>query len=59
MPDPSTLRRWALRKLLSLHCGIQTPWWWLAWRNFWRAPTIFAWDWAAMGRNLRLEVTSP
>ena len=55
-PDPSTLRRWAQRRLLSVCCwvkaGVQSE-------HLLRAPTILAWDWAAAGRNLHLEAKSP
>jgi hypothetical protein len=57
LPDPATLRRWALRRLLSLCCSLKAFSPWL--RTFFRAPTILAWDWPAAGRNLRLEAISP
>jgi len=58
MPDPSTLRRWARRRLVSLWYGAKA---WLrgfAWKIL-QAPTILAWDWAAAGRILLLEANSP
>jgi hypothetical protein len=62
LPDPSTLRRWAWRRLISLCCGAKA-WMWAptVWRfvQFWQAPTILAWDWAAAGRMLLLEASSP
>jgi len=55
-PDPSTLRRWCQRRLLSLACwlkvGIMAEW-------FFRSPTILAWDLAALCRILPIEVRSP
>jgi len=60
LPDPATLRRWGFRRLLSLCGGLKAFWfWWPACQDFLRAPTILAWDWAAAGRNLRLEANSP
>jgi len=59
LPDPATLRRWAWRRLLSLHCGLKTfGFCWPNWQSFLRAPTILAWDWMAAGRNLHLEANS-
>jgi hypothetical protein len=55
-PDPSTLRRWVQRRLLSLACwlkaGIIAEW-------FFRSPTILAWDLAALCRILPIEARSP
>ena len=55
-PDPSTLRRWAQRRLLSVCC-------WLRARaiggHFFRAPTILAWDLGAVCRILPIEARSP
>jgi hypothetical protein len=60
LPDPATLRRWAFRRLLSLCCSLKAFWFcWPGWRTFWRAPTILAWDWIAVQRNLHLEANSP
>ena len=56
LPDPSTVRRWAQRRLLSL-------WWWVKGgtkcESFLQAPTILAWDLSALCRNLPLEAGSP
>jgi Domain of unknown function (DUF6431) len=56
LPDPSTLRRWAQRRMLSL-------WRWAkaaaAGKYFFAAPTILAWDLSAVCRMLRLEAKSP
>ena len=56
LPDPSTLRRWAHRRLLSV-C------FWLRARvpstHFLRTPTILAWDVGAVCRILRIEASSP
>jgi hypothetical protein len=55
-PDPSTLYRWARRRLLSV-------WWWVRsgaqGEHFLRAPTIVAWDLSALCRILQLEARSP
>jgi hypothetical protein len=59
-PDAATLRRWAVRRLVSLCCGIGVLWrLLLALEDFWSAPTILAWDWPAASRILRLEANSP
>jgi hypothetical protein len=59
-PDPATLRRWAFRRLLSLFCSLKT---FCSFRHDWltflRAPTILAWDWMALHRNLHVEANSP
>jgi hypothetical protein len=55
-PDPSTLRRWAHRRLLSV-CG-----WVKAGafsQYFLQAPTIVAWDLIALCRILPMEARSP
>jgi hypothetical protein len=56
LPDPSTLRRWARRRLLSV-------WSWLTAGAFgvhlFRAPTIVAWDLSALCRILPIEARSP
>ena len=55
LPDPSTLRRWAQRRLLSL-------WGWVragAQGDFLWAPTILAWDLGTLGRILPIEARSP
>lgn len=55
-PDPSTLRRWAQRRLLSLVCWLKAGS--IAVR-FLLSPTIVAWDLAALCRMLPIEVRSP
>jgi uncharacterized protein DUF6431 len=57
LPDPSTLRRWACRGLVSLWQGVQI--WRLAAQKFFKSPTILAWDWPAARRILRLEANAP
>ena len=54
-PDPSTLRRWAHRRLLSVCCWVKAG----AIGHFLRAPTIVAWDLGALCRILPLEAKSP
>jgi hypothetical protein len=56
LPDPSTLRRWACRRLLSLCCWAKAG---RAGVHLLRAPTILAWDLAAACRILRIEASSP
>jgi hypothetical protein len=55
-PDPSTLRRWARRRLLSV-------WSWLTVGaigvHLFRVPTIVAWDLSAACRILPIEAGSP
>jgi hypothetical protein len=55
-PDPSTLRRWVPRRLMSLWCWIQAG---ASGQNFLRTPTIVAWDLSAYCRTLLLEAKSP
>jgi hypothetical protein len=55
-PDPSTLRRWAQRRLISLWCWIQAG---AASQHFLQTPTIVAWDLGAFCRILPLEAKSP
>jgi len=55
-PDPSTLRRWAHRRLLSVGCWVKIG---AIGRLFLRAPTILAWDLSAACRILPIEVKSP
>ena len=59
LPDPSTLRRWAWRRLVSLWYGAKAWMWGLAVWKFLQPPTILAWDWAAAGRILLLKANSP
>jgi len=54
LPDASTVRRWAHRRLLSLGCWVGTKG-----QRFLHAPTILAWDLAALCRILPFEARSP
>jgi hypothetical protein len=56
LPDPSTVRRWAQRRLISLWCWIQ-----VGAKNLHslRTPTILAWDLGALCRILPIEARSP
>ena len=56
LPDPSTVRRWALRRLLSVCCWVRTG---FEGEHFLRAPTILAWDLGALCRILPIEARSP
>lgn len=50
LPDPSTVRRWLLRRTESL---------WLSFLGNWfHPPTLFAWDWKAASRTLIPETNS-
>jgi hypothetical protein len=55
-PDPSTLRRWAWRRLLSVCCRVTAE---AIGQHFFQTPTIVAWDLSAICRILPLEVRSP
>ena len=55
-PDPSTLRRWAHRRLLSVCCWVATG---AIGQHLLRAPTILAWDLGALCRMLPFEARSP
>jgi hypothetical protein len=55
-PDPSTLRRWAHRRLLSIWCWLKFG---LQGDHFLKAPTIAAWDLGAFCRILPVEARSP
>jgi hypothetical protein len=55
-PDPSTLRRWAHRRLLSVWCWVSAG---AMGVRFLRAPTIVAWDLSAVCRILLIEARSP
>jgi hypothetical protein len=55
-PDPSTLRRWAQRRLLSVCCWVKGG---AIGQRFLRAPTILAWDLSAVCRILPIEARSP
>jgi len=56
MPDPSTLRRWAQRRLLSVCCWVKAG---TAVAHFLRAPTTVAWDLSTICRILPIEARSP
>ena len=56
LPDPSTLRRWALRRLLSVCCWLKAG---AIAAYFFRPPTIVAWDLGALCRILPIEARSP
>ena len=55
-PDPSTLRRWAQRRLLSICCWVKAG---AIGEHFLRSPTIVAWDLNAVCRILPIEARSP
>jgi Domain of unknown function (DUF6431) len=55
-PDASTVRRWAQRRLMSLWCWLRAG---NTGRHFFQAPTIVAWDLAALHRILLLGARSP
>ena len=52
LADPSTLRRWAVRRLISLWSWMRS---WAPSGRFLSAPTIVAWDWMATTRILLSE----
>jgi len=56
LPDPSTVRRWAQRRLISLWCWIKAG---VKDQYFLRPPTILAWDLGALCRILPIEARSP
>ena len=56
LPDPSTVRRWAQRRLLSLWCWVKAG---VKDQHFLRTPTILAWDLGALCRILPIEARSP
>jgi hypothetical protein len=56
LPDPSTLRRWAQRRLLSVWCWVRAGG---QGEHFLRAPTIVAWDLSALCRILPIEARGP
>jgi hypothetical protein len=56
LPDPSTVRRWAQRRLCSLWCWLKIGG---VTEHFLRAPTIVAWDLGALCRILLIEARSP
>ena len=55
-PDPSSLRRWARRRLLSVCCWVMAG---AIGDYFLQAPTIVAWDLSALCRILLIEARSP
>ena len=55
-PDPSTLRRWAQRRVLSVCCWLKAG---AIGQHFLAAPTIVAWDLGALCRILPIEAKSP
>src|ERR1039458_4768644 len=55
-PDPSTLRRWAQRRLLCVFLWVKAG---AVGQHFLRAPTILAWDFGALCRILPIEARSP
>jgi hypothetical protein len=55
-PDPSTLRRWAHRRLFSVCCWLKAG---AIGEYPLRAPTILAWDLGAVCRILPIEASSP
>jgi len=56
LPDPSTVRRWAQRRLLSVWCWLKAG---ARSERFFQSPTILAWDLDALCRILLVEARSP
>jgi hypothetical protein len=56
LPDPSSVRRWAQRRLLSVWCWLTTR---AIGAHFLEVPTILAWDLGAVCRILPIEASSP
>jgi hypothetical protein len=56
LPDPSTVRRWAQRRLISAWCWIKAG---VQNQYFLQAPTILAWDLGVVCRILPIEARSP
>jgi hypothetical protein len=56
LPDPSTVRRWAQRRLISVWSWIKIA---VKKRDFLRTPTISAWDLSTLCRILPIEARSP
>jgi hypothetical protein len=56
LPDPSTVRRWARRRLLSVWCWVKAG---VRNEQFFQSPTILAWDLGALCNILPLEAKSP
>jgi hypothetical protein len=59
LPDPSTLRRWAARRLVSLRSSLNAGLWKTLGWSFLKTPTILAWDFPAACRILQLEASTP
>jgi Domain of unknown function (DUF6431) len=59
LPDPSTLRRWAARRLVSLWSSFRAALCKVTGGRFLNGPTILAWDCPAFCRILRIEAGSP
>jgi hypothetical protein len=57
-PDPSTVRRWAVR-LLRLGNLLATKLWQAVGWSPAISPTVLAWDWTALRRILPIEARSP
>jgi len=55
-PDPSTIRRWVCRRVLSICCWVKAR---AISDEFLRVPTIVAWDLSAACRMLQIEARSP
>ena len=55
-PDPSTLRRWVRRRILSLGCCLKAA---ILTQPFFRLPTMLAWDLSVLCRILPVEARSP
>jgi hypothetical protein len=56
LSDPSTVRRWVQRRLLTLSCWIKAS---VRHQRFLQSPTILAWDLGALCRILPIEARSP
>ena len=56
LPDPSTVRRWAQRRLTTLWCWMKVG---VKDQQFLLTPTILAWDWTSIRRILPIEARSP
>jgi len=56
LPDPSTVRRWAQRRLISVCCWLKAG---VKGLHFLWTPTILAWDLGALCRILPIEARSP
>ena len=56
LPDPSTVRRWAQRRLISVYCWMKAG---AIGQRFLWAPTILAWDLGALCRILPFEARNP